>query len=193
MSDPTPAPSPPPAPSAGRVRRPPGLTLALLATAALYGVLPLLEAYFLYRLDATTQEAFLLGGVTITTWTWAQALYGAVMVLVCGLAWWGRPPQIRFVLSALLLVLTAVTLYRVVETWTTPQDPIFGGQVQTALRGFLRCQLPALVLVPLYVLWYLNRAPARAFYRRVPLSAPNTVGPAPETGLGNRMTERHGQ
>ncbi len=153
-------------------RRPPGLTLALLATAALYGVLPLLEAYFLYRLDATAEEAFLLGGVTITAWTWIQAGYGALILVVCALAWWGRPPQIRFVLSALLLLLTAVTLYRVVETWTTPQDLIFGGQVQAALRGFLRCQLPALVLVPLYVLWYLNRAPARAFYRRVPLSAP---------------------
>lgn len=160
-----------------RVRRPPGLTLALLATAALYGVLPLLEAYFLYRLDATAEEAFLLGGVTVTTWTWAQAAYGVLVLAVCGLAWWGRPPQIRFVLSGLLLVLTAITLYRVVETWTTPQDPIFGGQVQSALRGWLRCQLPALVLVPLYVTWYLNRAPARAFYRRVPLSALTAIFP----------------
>ncbi len=156
-----------------RVRRPPGLTLALLATAALYGVLPLLEAYFLYRLDATAEEAFLLGGVTITAWTWIQAGYGALILVVCALAWWGRPPQIRFVLSALLLVLTAITFYRVAETWFTPTDPIFGGQVQTTWRGFLRCQLPGLVLVPLYVMWYLNRAPARAFYRRVPLSAPS--------------------
>ncbi|GAB4414342.1 MAG: hypothetical protein Kow00106_09380 [Anaerolineae bacterium] len=184
MSDSVPGSAASPAPAAGRVRRPPGLTLALLATAALYGLLPLLEAYFLYRLDATAEEAFLLGGVTITAWTWAQAAYGAVMLLVCGLAWWGRPPQIRFVLSALLLLLTAVTLYRVVETWTTPQDPIFGGQVQTALRGFLRCQLPALVLVPLYVLWYLNRAPARAFYRRVPPPVPDAVSPGLEDSVG---------
>jgi len=156
--------------SALRVRRPPGLMLALLATAALYGLAPLLEAYFLHRLDATAEEAFLLGGVTVTTWTWIQAVYGVLMLLVCGLAWWGRPPQIRFVLTGLLLVLTAVTFYRIIETWTAPQNPIFGGQLQTTLRGYLRCQLPAMVLVPLYVTWYLNRAPARAFYRRQPLA-----------------------
>lgn len=163
-------PSTAPPSSAPRVRRPPGLALALLATAALYGIAPLLEAYFLYRLDATAEEAFLVGGVTVTAWTWIQAIYGALMLLVCGLAWWGRPPQIRFVLTGLLLVLTAVTLYRIIETWTAPQNPIFGGQLQTALRGYLRCQLPAMVLIPLYVTWYLNRAPARAFYRRQPLA-----------------------
>jgi hypothetical protein len=149
-----------------RAPRPLGLTLALAATAALYGFAPLLEVYFLTRLDATADEAYLLGGVTITTWTWLQGAFGALVLAACMLAWWGRPPQIRFVLSGLLLVLTIVMLYRVVEAARAPVDPIFGGQAQSVLRDYLRCQLPGLVLVPLYVLWYLNRAPARAFYRR---------------------------
>ncbi len=149
-----------------RAPRPLGLMLALAATAALYGVAPLLEVYFLTRLDATADEAYLLGGVTITTWTWLQGAFGALVLGACLLAWWGRPPQIRFVLSGLLLALTLVMLYRVVEAVRAPVDPIFGGQAQSALRDYLRCQLPGLILVPLYVLWYLNRAPARAFYRR---------------------------
>lgn len=169
MEDSARADLPPSPPATARVRRPPGLVLALLATAALYGVLPLLEVYFLHRLDATAEEAFLLGGVTVNAWTWVQGAVGVLVLVVCGLAWWGRPAQIRFVLTGLLLVLTAITLYRIGEAWASPQDPIFGGQVQTALRSFLRCQLPAMVLVPLYVVWYLNRAPARAFFRRVPL------------------------
>ncbi|MEW6580614.1 MAG: hypothetical protein AB1435_15655 [Chloroflexota bacterium] len=158
-----------------RAPRPLGLTLALAATAALYGVVPLLEAYFLTRLDATAEEAFLLGGVTITAWTWLQGAFGALVLVVCALAWWGRPPQIRFVLVGLLLVLTVITFYRVVEAVRAPADPIFGGQAQSALRGYLRCQLPGLIVVPLYVLWYLNRAPARAFYRRRPLARSQAV------------------
>ncbi len=162
-----------------RAPRPLGLTLALVAMAALYGVVPLLEVYFLKRLDATADEAYLLGGVTITAWTWLQGAFGALVLVVCALAWWGRPPQIRFVLMALLLVLTAITLYRVVEAARTPADPIFGGQAQSALRGYLRCQLPGLIVVPLYVLWYLNRAPARAFYRRRPLARSQAVSAVP--------------
>ncbi len=162
-----------------RAPRPLGLTLALVAMAALYGVVPLLEVYFLKRLDATADEAYLLGGVTITAWTWLQGAFGALVLVVCALAWWGRPPQIRFVLMALLLVLTAITLYRVVEAARTPADPIFGGQAQSALRGYLRCQLPGLIVVPLYVLWYLNRAPARAFYRRRPLARSQAASAVP--------------
>ncbi|MCL4238694.1 MAG: hypothetical protein KJ047_10655 [Anaerolineae bacterium] len=161
-----------------RAPRPLGLTLALVATAALYGVAPLLEVYFLTRLDATADEAFLLGGVTITAWTWLQGAFGALVLVICALAWWGRPPQIRFVLIALLLALTAIALYRVVEAARTPEDPIFGGQAQSALRDYLRCQLPGLVIVPLYVLWYLNRAPARAFYRRGPAAHHPAAPPA---------------
>ena len=162
-----------------RAPRPLGLTLALVAMAALYGVVPLLEVYFLKRLDATADEAYLLGGVTITVWTWLQGAFGALVLVVCALAWWGRPPQIRFVLMALLLVLTAITLYRVVEAARTPADPIFGGQAQSALRGYLRCQLPGLIVEPLYVLWYLNRAPARAFYRRRPLARSQAASAVP--------------
>ncbi len=152
-----------------RVIRPLGLTIALLATAVLYGVLPLLEIYFLKRLDATAEEAYLLGGVTIDTWKWFQGGFGAIMLAICTLAWWGRPRGIRLALIVLLLVLTATNLYRIVEAWMSAVDPIFGGPTQEALRGYLRCQFPAMVLVPLYVVWYLSRAPARAFYRQVPL------------------------
>jgi hypothetical protein len=39
------------------------------------------------------------------------------------------------------------------------------------MRTLLRCQFPAMILAPPYVIWYINRAPARAFYRRVPLAS----------------------
>lgn len=155
----------------GQVRRPPGLSLAILLTAVLYGLMPLLEVYFLKRLDATAKEAYILGGVDISTWTWLQGAIGGSVLIVCFLAWWGRPSQIRYLLVGVLLVMTAINLYRIVQAWSSGVDPINGGLVQTGMRDLLGCQLPAMILAPPYVIWYINRAPARAFYRRVPLTA----------------------
>lgn len=151
------------------VYRPLGLTIAILATGVFYGLMPLLEVYFLRRLDATAEEAYILGGVDTTTWTTVQGIIGGAILVVCVLAWIGRPPWIRWVLIGAILVPTAISLFRVFEAWTDPINPITGGQAQETVQGFLRCQGPLLILVPLYVLWYLNRAPSRAFYRRIPL------------------------
>ena len=154
-----------------RVRRPLGLSLAILFTAIPYGVIPLLEVYFLRRLDATASEAYILGGVDISTWSWVQGLIGGFVLVVCILAWWGHPSQIRFLLVGVLLLMTVINLYRIIEAWTSGVDPINGGLVQTGMRDLLGCQLPAMILAPPYVIWYINRAPARAFYRRVPLAS----------------------
>ena len=154
--------------TAPRPRRPLGLTIALVATATLYGLLPLMEVYFLWRLNMAASEAYILGGVDITVWNWIEGGLGVVMLVVCVLAWFGRPTWIRQALMALLVVITAANLYRIWEAWRSEVNPIFDGQAQEVLRNFLRCQFPALVVVPLYVLWYINRAPARAFYRRHP-------------------------
>ncbi len=149
-----------------RVRRPPGVTLATAAVALLYGVRPLVEIALWSRLDATAEEALLPGGVDITTWAWAEGVFGAVMLVLCALTWWGRPAWIRWGLIGAMLTLTAINLARIVQAWGVELDPIFGGQLQSTLRSALLCQLPMMVLVPLYVVWFLNRAPARAFFRQ---------------------------
>ena len=149
-----------------RVRRPPGVTLALVAVALLYGVRPLLEAALFHRLDATADEALIPGGITISVWTSVEGAVGGVMLILCALTWIGRPPRIRWALIGAMIALTAVNLFRIIQAWGTTPDPVFGGQVQSALRNVLLCQFPLMVLVPLYVVWYLNRAPARAFFRQ---------------------------
>jgi len=171
----------------GRVRRPLGLSLAILLTAVLYGLMPLLEVYFLRRLDATAKEAYILGGVDISTWTWLQGVIGGFVLIVCLLAWWGHPPQIRFLMVGVLLLMTAINLSRIVEAWTSRVDPIYGGLAQSAMRNLLRCQFPAMVLAPPYVIWYINRAPARAFYRRVPLAALARREAPPLPGAGEKL------
>jgi len=81
-----------------------------------------------------------------------------------------------------ILLITAANLYRGVEAAFAPTDPVYAGQARSILRGWLLCQLPALVLVPLYTAWYLNRAPARAFYRR------RAAAPPPADGTRSGVT-----
>jgi len=154
-----------------RVRRPLGLTIAIIATAILYGVLPLLWLYLAQQIAVSADENSLLGGAEVTTWDWLAGVVGGIILLICILTWWGHPSWIRFVLMGIILLLTIINLYRIVEAAVNPVDPIFEGQLREAENQVLLCQLPAFILVPLYVIWYLNRAPARAFYRRIPLSA----------------------
>ncbi|HML22617.1 MAG TPA: hypothetical protein PKD09_13275 [Aggregatilinea sp.] len=153
-----------------RVVRPLGLSIALLATAILYGIAPLLEVYFVHRLSMTAEESFVLGGADVSQWAWIEAGVGGVILALCILAWWGRPAWIRYVLITVILIVTAINLYRIIDAAVAPSNPVYDGLAQSALRSWLVCQLPALALIPLYTTWYLNRAPARAFYARVPLS-----------------------
>lgn len=147
-------------------RRPLGLTIALLATAIGYGIIPLLPLLLILwsRLTRRSVTAELLGGdlFGITT------VLGVLSLIVCLLAWIGRPARIRWVLIGLIWVQSGLLLFRIVQSLTATPDLI--GSVGGSLSGFsgLLCQLPTLLFVPLYVTWYLNRAPARAFYRRQP-------------------------
>jgi len=160
-------------PTSGRegVHRPLGLILAVVATALIYGVTPLVNFYFLWRVDNTAEGELDLGGIGITVWDGLSAALGAVILIICILAWWGRPSWIRFVLMGLLLLLAAINLFRISEVLTASVDPLEGGQAEEIQRNLFTCWLPGLLLVPLYVVWYLNRAPARAFYRGVPLTS----------------------
>jgi hypothetical protein len=148
-----------------------GLSIAVIATALVYGVMPLMNLYFLWRVSNTAEGELDLGGIGITAWDWLSASLGVVILIVCILAWWGRPSWIRFVLMGLLLLLAVINLYRIADVLTTTVDPLEGGQAEEIQQNLFTCWLPALLLVPLYVMWYLNRAPARAFYRRVPLTS----------------------
>jgi len=169
-------------------RRPPGVTLALLAVAVLYGVRPLLEAALFHRLEATADEALIPGGIEVSVWTGIEGIAGAVIILLCVLAWLGRPARIRWALIVAMLALTAINLFRIIQAWAAPDDPVFGGQIQSALRNVLLCQLPLMVLVPLYVVWYLNRAPARAFFARA--GAPRDMPPRQTPPTGDAAQQR---
>lgn len=156
---------PPTKPSPAARYRPLGLSLAILATAAGYGLIPLLPVLLVLWTQLTGREIGL--EMANTPLNWLGVILGALTLVACVLAWIGWPYGIRRALLALVWLSTALLLYRVVGALATPPAAI--GEIGGSLSGtatILLCQGPILVFVPLYVTWYLNRAPARAFYRR---------------------------
>jgi hypothetical protein len=149
-----------------RVRRPLGVTFAVLATALWFGIFPLIKLYFLIRLGNVVEDNGMSSGVEITTWNYIETSLGLVILALCVLAWLGRPSWIRYGLVAAIAVPTLITLYQIFHTLSEAVDPIFGGPEEEAWRRVLGCQVPGLLIIPLYVAWYLNRAPSRAFFNQ---------------------------
>lgn len=138
-----------------------GLNLALLACTVFYGLFPLAQAAFGLFLGARTNDA-----VTARIWLWLVISVAFLLLMIP--AWRGRPPQIRPVLSIVVLALTALQLAFVVSDLTSqPTDVLLdsGRDLSNAVNAGM---LLVYVLIPLYVVWYLNRYPARRYYNGQP-------------------------
>lgn len=143
--------------------RPLGLTLAILATALGYGLVPMLPVLLVIWTQLTGREIGL--EMANTALNWLGVMLGVAVIIACMLAWLGRPRGVRRALLILVWLSTALTVYRLVAVLTS--SPSMIGEVGGSLSGgatALLCEGPILLFVPLYVTWYLNRAPARAFY-----------------------------
>jgi hypothetical protein len=152
-----------PAPGSRRYR-PLGLSVAILSAALLYGVLPLLPVLLMVWLNA---QGRLIGAEIVSWLGWLNAGLGFLTLLASVIAWLGRPSWSRWALIALVLVATALRLIQEAQVLLTRSTGVgdVGGSLSELGRPLALCQIPLLVLVPLYIAWYMNRAPARAFYQ----------------------------
>jgi len=145
--------------------RPLGVSIAILATAALYCVLPLFPALIILLValqrpvDIGEMAAQFMGGPL----GWLSAALGILVLIVCVFAWIGRPARSRWTLIGLVWLVTAVRLAQTAQALSVSGGTM-GGSSDAVIRSVVLCQLPMLLLVPLYITWYMNRAPARAFY-----------------------------
>jgi hypothetical protein len=146
--------------------RPLGLSIAILSTAGLYGLWPMvpLLLWLLTRLRGHE-----IGSELLDNSAWFNVVLGAATLIACVMAWVGRPPQTRRTLLALVWFATIVRLVQSAQALSERSLPItsaqVGGSLSSVLQPITLCQIPLLILVPLYITWYLNRAPARAFYK----------------------------
>jgi hypothetical protein len=152
---------------ADRRYRPLGVSIAILATAALYCILPIFPVLLLVIVvlrrpgDLSDLAGQFLGGPL----GWISALIGIITLIVCVFAWIGRPSRSRWTLIGLVWLATALRLIQTAQALSTHSSiGVVGGSGDAVTRSVALCQLPMLILVPLYITWYMNRAPARAFY-----------------------------
>jgi hypothetical protein len=166
-----------------RPGRPLGLSLAIIISVMLFSILPIGQIIFFLVLRQRFQNMeFLEGGGAIggdmhfsdAALLW-QFISGVVFLAIAIFAWRGKPSSMRYVLIAAVLILTTVTIAATLISLNSVPDVQSGidsgGSVQDSL---LRARLVVTALVSLYVMWYVNRGPARAFYRGYYLPSPQS-------------------
>jgi hypothetical protein len=144
--------------------RPLGMIIAILAVALVYGIFPLVP-FFLTAL--ITLEGHYMSGADLP-FSSLDVTVGLLILLICVLAWIGRPRGIRWVLILSVWLATAYQLKGVFQA-TRPgsiTQGISGGSIAELSQSVLPCLVILLIAIPLYITWYMNRAPARAFYHR---------------------------
>lgn len=162
--------------------RPLGLSIAIIASTMLFSLLPLAQALFYLSFKLRFQNIEFLegGGATggsiegISDLQLALQFVTGIGFLVLALfAWRGRPAVMRLLFVGAVLLLAAATVITTLLSFrgevTVEQlfDPV------AALSDTLvRARLIFTLLIALYVVWYVNRGPARAFYRGYYLSEP---------------------
>ncbi len=167
-----------------------GLSLAILASVMLFSLLPLLQVAMVMLVRARVQSMSLdipgeadavlpmLSGGSFTGVAdanlVAQVVLGVAFLVIAVWAWRGRPGWIRFVMLGAVLILTAITIVLSVTPLLANPDLAAGIDSGGAImRVLLSGRLLMSVLVAFYVVWYMNRGPARAFYRGYYLSDPD--------------------
>jgi hypothetical protein len=131
----------------------------------IYGIGPLVQPLmaFIVNLRGGGQSGVNL----LHTLDWLNAAIGLIVIAVSIMAWRGRPAWSRWVLITIVWLATAA---QAISLLFPPADEatgnaIVGSNLSGITQPFMLCQLVLYILIPLYITWYMNRAPARAFYR----------------------------
>lgn len=156
--------------------RPLGVSLAIISSTLLFSLLPLTQIIIIAlirrriydNLISTDgmQPAYL--GIDYTglpDWrTSMQIIIALIFLLLAAFAWRGRPAAMRWLLPvsvAGILVINAVLAFVV----SGPADQSGASSADAFFAALDSGRIVIGVLTFLYVYWYMNRAPARAFYR----------------------------
>ena len=166
-----------------------GVSLAIAASVLLFTILPLMQVAMVllvqYRLHqqppslplgSEELQPIAVGGDFTGVADSAlvlQTALGLAFLVIAIFAWIGRPPFVRYLMIAAVVGLTLLTLLSSVLPLVSQPDLQSGIDSGAGVaRSLLASRALLTILIPLYVLWYMNRAPARAFYRGYYLPEP---------------------
>lgn len=159
--------------SLNKPKRTLGISLAIALSILIFSVVPLLQLGFYWFVSRQIQlnEDGSFGGVEVLgvadQQLAGQAFIAAIFLLIGIFAWRGRPPFVRILFSGSVALLAAGTIIFTILPLLTSQPNLAEGIDSTfqAGRQLRTIQLAAITLTMIYVLWYMNRWPARAYYR----------------------------
>lgn len=163
----------------GKPARPFGVTLAILLCVLFFSLIPLISvgSRVMIERHITRDQTFVLpdgstveaisgvdeGGALDEGAVRVQIAVSVFFIVVAFFAWRGRSNVMRYLFMAAVVGIALILLY---QNFVLFRDSGFEGGTGEALLRFLRnINILFLILLPAYVVWYLNRAPARAFYR----------------------------
>jgi len=154
--------------------RPLGLSIAILMTVVVYGLYPLIwlwpSIWSAIRSQTTGRYVDPMFDFVGGTWGQLSIFTGVCILIAAVFAWRGRTRGARFGFLGFVWLATAFQLLRTLQGIQPTGVPLangeafVGGNIEGVLASVLLCQLPFILFLPLYVTWYLNRAPARRFY-----------------------------
>ncbi len=168
-----------------RPPRPFGVTLAVIASVILFTLFPLAEVALLVSvrlhfanmtLEGDGPQPIAMGADFLgipDSRIILQAVIAIVFLVIAIFAWRGRPPFMRYVLMLTCIGLTLYSILSVILGQLTEKSLEAGmSSLDSILNSISLGQFFISSMVTLYVVWYLNRGPARAFYRGYYLSLP---------------------
>jgi hypothetical protein len=173
-----------------RPGRPFGVSLAIIASTCLFSILPLLQVglilmvrqHFLNMdfqdrgMDMIAMGGDLLGVAESSLIL--QGFLSLLFLLIAIFAWRGKPQSMRFILVTAVFLLTFIKLISLVAPlFLQPIPQIGASSLDEIMQSLAKGQFILELFVLAYVVWYMNRGPARAFYRGYYLPEPTETIP----------------
>ena len=167
--------------------RPLGLSIAIIFSLTLYSLLPLVQAAFILTLrQQFAAVEFLEGGGAVgggmeginDTRLLLSVVSGIIFFSIAIMAWRGKPQGIRRVFVGAVIVVTLMSMGGTLLSMRSETTLAQGIDSSSALMdSLLTVQMVISGLIALYVIWYVNRGPARAFFRGYYLPEPQENAP----------------
>lgn len=161
--------------NSSRPGRPFGLSLAIVASALVFSVMPLIEvgfAFYLHQIVYGDQgDEVLFSGLALQGFSVAYLMVRSLIALsflaIVVLAWRGRPAWARglFMLSVLLLGAVQIGAFLLPVLTSTPHLSAGIDSSQGAQELYAALLMGMIALTMLFSLWFGNRWSVRAYFR----------------------------
>lgn len=141
-----------------------GLRLGFLFGFVLLVLPSLLRVYIAYRLNYGQDD--LWQRLPFDGWTVLLGLMAMTYGSVTFLAWRGRPFGIYWAYQGVLLLTIGIIILEALIRFYTdhPEEFLIGNDDDDIFNRIYRYLIIFQVLICVYILWYINRAPARQFF-----------------------------